>query len=81
MCAPGSFCVPWLFHQRLISSVNNGVDSVEEVHAQPLHFCPLCLRKLQLAFGCDLMKRFVVSLGKPVLIRFLVSSEQKLAVF
>jgi len=35
----------------------NGSNSLAESDRQPMHLCPVCLRKLQSATGCDLFQR------------------------
>jgi len=37
----------------------NGSTTLEEDYKQPLHFCPVCLRKLQNITGCDLKERYI----------------------
>jgi archaemetzincin len=36
----------------------NGSNSMPETDAQPLHLCPVCLRKLQWSVGFDAIKRY-----------------------
>jgi len=36
----------------------NGSGNLTEDYRQPLHFCPVCLRKLQYVTGCDLKQRY-----------------------
>ena len=36
----------------------NGSNHLEEADSQPLHLCPVCLRKLQAAIGFDITKRY-----------------------
>ena len=36
----------------------NGANSLAEADAQPLHFCPRCLRKLQHCFGFEVVARY-----------------------
>jgi archaemetzincin len=36
----------------------NGSNSLEESDGQPMHLCPVCLRKLHLALGFDPERRY-----------------------
>lgn len=36
----------------------NGSGNLDEDNRQPLHFCPVCLRKLQTITNCDLKQRY-----------------------
>lgn len=36
----------------------NGSNNLQEADAQPLHLCPVCLRKLQHVTGFDIIKRY-----------------------
>ena len=38
--------------------VVNGSNNMAESDAQPLHLCPVCLRKLHFATGFDLLQRY-----------------------
>jgi archaemetzincin len=47
-----------LGHCVFYHCVMNGSDSLPETDASPLHFCPICLRKLAWNLNLDLRKRF-----------------------
>ncbi len=36
----------------------NGSNNLPESDAQPLHLCPVCLRKLHFATGFDVVQRY-----------------------
>lgn len=38
--------------------VVNGSNSLAESDSQPLHLCPVCLRKLQSSVGFDVVRRY-----------------------
>lgn len=45
-------------HCIYFECVVNGSNSLEESDEQPLHLCPVCLRKLQSSVGFDVVKRY-----------------------
>ena len=47
-----------LHHCIYFSCSMNGGNNVPEFDRTPLHFCPLCLRKLQRCFGFDVRERY-----------------------
>ena len=47
-----------LWHCIYFSCVCNGSNNLEESDSQPLHLCPVCLRKLQYAIGFDVAVRY-----------------------
>jgi archaemetzincin len=46
-----------LMHCVFFECLMNGSNHLKESDSQPIHLCPVCLRKLQLSAGFDLMKR------------------------
>ena len=47
-----------MHHCIYFRCVVNGSNNLPESDAQPLHFCPLCLRKLQASVGFDVQQRY-----------------------
>jgi archaemetzincin len=47
-----------LYHCIYYQCVMNGSNHLKESDSRPLHLCPVCLRKLQLSVGFDLVKRY-----------------------
>ncbi len=47
-----------LAHCTVYRCVMNGCNSIEENDRQPIHLCPVCLRKLQYATSFDTLKRY-----------------------
>jgi archaemetzincin len=45
-------------HCTVYRCVMNGCNSLEENDRQPIHLCPVCLRKLQYATSFDTLKRY-----------------------
>ncbi len=46
-----------LMHCVFFECLMNGANHLPETDSQPMHLCPVCLRKLQLTVGFDLLKR------------------------
>ncbi|WP_395744432.1 archaemetzincin [Prosthecobacter sp.] len=46
-----------LMHCVFFQCLMNGSNHLQEADSQPMHLCPVCLRKLQLSAGFDLLKR------------------------
>lgn len=46
-----------LMHCVFFECLMNGSNHLGETDDRPMHLCPVCLRKLQLVTGCDLVKR------------------------
>ena len=46
-----------LMHCVFFECLMNGSNHLKEADSQPIHLCPVCLRKLQLGAGFDLLKR------------------------
>lgn len=46
-----------LMHCVFFECLMNGSNHLDETDARPMHLCPVCLRKLQLSAGFDLVKR------------------------
>lgn len=46
-----------LMHCVFFECLMNGSNHLGETDARPMHLCPVCLRKLQLTAGFDLVKR------------------------
>lgn len=44
-------------HCAFFECVMNGSNHMQEADGRPMHLCPVCLRKLQLATGFDLVRR------------------------
>lgn len=51
-----------LGHCVHFSCVVNGTNRLKETDNQPLHFCPVCLRKLQHCIGFDVRKQYEAQL-------------------
>jgi archaemetzincin len=47
-----------LTHCVYFNCVMNGSNHLQESDRRPLHFCPVCLRKLQFSLGFDVVKRY-----------------------
>ena len=47
-----------LAHCVFYSCLMNGSNHLEETDLQPLHLCPVCLRKLQWSIGFDVLRRY-----------------------
>jgi archaemetzincin len=47
-----------LEHCIFFMCLMNGSNHLEESDARPLHLCPVCLRKLQLSIGFDVVERY-----------------------
>ena len=45
-------------HCIYFACVMNGSNHLQESDRRPLHLCPVCLRKLQLSVGFDVVKRY-----------------------
>ncbi|MBE2286121.1 MAG: hypothetical protein IAE77_21880 [Prosthecobacter sp.] len=46
-----------LMHCVFFECLMNGSNHLDETDTRPMHLCPVCLRKLQLSSGFDLLKR------------------------
>jgi archaemetzincin len=46
-----------LMHCVFFECLMNGSNHLGETDDRPMRLCPVCLRKLQLVTGCDLVKR------------------------
>jgi len=46
-----------IFHCVFYECIMNGSNHLGETDSRPMHLCPVCLRKLQLGAGFDLLKR------------------------
>lgn len=47
-----------LQHCIFFRCIMNGSNHLKESDSRPLHFCPVCLRKLQYSIGFDIVKRY-----------------------
>jgi archaemetzincin len=47
-----------LQHCIFFRCIMNGSNHLKESDSQPLHLCPVCLRKLQYSIGFDILKRY-----------------------
>jgi archaemetzincin len=47
-----------IHHCIHFSCLMNGSNHLKELDSQPLHLCPVCLRKLQSSAGCDVVARY-----------------------
>jgi len=47
-----------LHHCIFFSCIMNGSNHLQESDSRPMHFCPVCLRKLQHSIGFNVVKRY-----------------------
>src|SRR2546430_8733165 len=47
-----------LAHCTFFNCLMNGSNHLAESDRRPLHFCPVCLRKLQWSIGFDVLQRY-----------------------
>ena len=74
-------CCRLILRLFAVSSGMNGANHLGEFDTQPLHFCPVCTRKLQQVVGCDIVKRCAVCCCFLFAYESLRCSEQALEAF
>jgi archaemetzincin len=47
-----------LKHCIFFNCLMNGSNRLEESDRWPMHFCPVCLRKLQFSTSCDIVEQY-----------------------
>lgn len=71
-----------MLRNLVLCSTMNGANNLEQFDSQPLAFCPVCLRKLQLVTRCRIAERSVVfSPTHGLTVLTIMLSEQALAQF